>query len=65
MEVWLLEMNYGSDGYCMELYLHVPDTDLWLTNTAYWGEHIEAPGFTQNFWDKLGEEDKLTKVGKL
>lgn len=65
MEVWLLESKYKDGTEYDEIFLHVPQTDIWLTNTGLSHEHLEDACFTQLFWDKMYEEHLFTRLGTL
>ena len=64
-EIWLLESHHVYDGTYAELYIHIPDTDLWFTDIGYSEEDIVSVGFTKSFWDKLGINDNLEYLGDL
>jgi len=67
MEVWFLESSYcGAD--CSEMYLHLKDTDIWLTDIGYDQEAVTNIGFTNLFWRIVNtgpDQDKLTYVGRI
>lgn len=66
MEVWLLESVYGETQY-EEIFLHLSGSDIWITDTGFFDEHLENVGFTELFWKSVEEEDgyQWTKLGVI
>ena len=67
IEVWLLETNYDDyeDGCFQEMYLHIPNTNIWLTNTSLYEEEIHEQRFTELFWKRQGQQHLFTKLGEF
>ncbi len=69
MEVWLLETYYNDPdtvrSYEAEVFLHLPNTDVWIADTGYFREELDNVIFTNKFWDELGKDDLFTKLGQL
>ena len=63
--VYLLETSYEDGMQFEEIFIHIPGTDVWVTDTGYYEENLENVMFTQRFWDKVGEEHVLTLLGEL
>ena len=66
MEIWLDEWCDEEIEY-QTILLHIPGTDIWIGDTGYSQEHLEAINFTQMYWDEeaFGDRAQLTKIGKL
>lgn len=65
MEVWLLETVYDDEEHFLEIFWHVPDTDVWITDTGYSRETLKNAEFTQTFWNELGDTCMFTRLGEI
>jgi len=67
IEVWLLETKYEgqADDSFDEIFIHIPRTNIWITDTAYTGERLENVDFTRLFWDRMYDEHLFTRLGEL
>ena len=66
MDVYVLLSDYYGEIY-MEMVLHIPKTNIWLTNNSSSGENLEESHFTEKFWRCVDEmqENYLIKLGRL
>lgn len=49
-----------------ELFLHIPNSDIWITNNGYYEEHLENMDWNLRFWEDVEKGDvNLVKVGNL
>jgi len=66
IEVWLLQTIYPEPAHYMEVFLHISNTNMWITDTGFSQEHLESMEFDKIPHDYSGEYEHLfTKLGEL
>ena len=65
IEIWLLETSYEDGESYEEIFMHIPDTDVWITDDGYKSETLSIVRLTPLFWKNSRNTHWLTKLGVL